>query len=273
MPQFPAYTRREILIGAGAALSAPLSAETRQEKGRRLVEEALEALGGQAFVNLSNIVTTGRAYSFYNTNLRGLAVMTIYDRFEPMQENADRDWLPISRRELYTEKGDYYALFRNGKGWEVTYRGARPQPSEIMERYRLAARRDFFYFLRYRLNEAGLYFYFSGTEIVDNTPTDAVEITDAEGDSFTVYIRQSDHLPVSQVYLRRDPKTRIPYEERTVWSKFRPVESVVLPWNIRRERDGDKIFELFGRSFQINQQIDASLFELPGGITVLPEAP
>ncbi len=256
------------------AASAPsLLAETRQEKGKRLIEQALESVGGGAFLDIRNSVRAGRAYSFYNRQVRGLARITIYDRFDEPKPNAGADWLPVSRREVYTEKGDYYALFLNGKGYEVTYRGAVPQPKDYMQRYRLAGRRDIFYFMRYRMNEHGLYYYYTGTEIIDNTPCDAVDITDAEGEAITVYLRQADKLPLSQVYLRRDPKTRIPYEERSVFGRYREVGPTLLPWIIRRERDGDKVFELFARSYQINVEIDPKIFSIQKGVKILPPNP
>ena len=267
-------TRRRLLkTGALAAVFAGgAKAQTRQERGRQLVEEALAALGGDSFLNIRNQVTHGRAYSFYNAAVRGFARITVYERFEPMQPDADRNWLPVSRREVYTEKGDYYALFLNGEGWEVTFRGARPQPLDLMQRYRLGTRRDFFYFLRYRLNEPGLYYYHVGSEVVDNMPTEAVQITDAEGEQITIYFKRSDGLPYQALYLRRDPQTRVPFEEKSIWSKYRPFEQTVLPWNIRRERDGVKIFEQFASSVVINQDLDPSLFSLPMKVPVLPPA-
>lgn len=267
-------TRRKALavaaVGAGSFVVGPRGlAQTRQERGEQLVQEALAALGGDAFLQIDNITARGRAYSFYNSQIRGLARVTMTDRFEEMQPNADSDWLPVSRREVYTDKGDYYSVFRNGRGWEITYRGARPLREDVIERYRVAVRRDFFYFLRYRLDEPGLYYYHPGVEIIDNEPTDAVEITDAEGQLVTLYFRQSDGLPHQQIYLRRDPKTRIPYEEKTIWSKYRDVGGATLPWNIRRERDGERIFEQYASEVVVNQPIDDSLFRLPGGIDML----
>jgi hypothetical protein len=267
-------TRRKALavaaVGAGSFVVGPRGlAQTRQERGKQLVDEALASLDGDAFLQIDNITVRGRAYSFYNAQVRGLARVTMIDRFEEMQPNADGDWLPVSRREVYTEKGDYYAVFQNGRGWEITYRGARPLREEVIERYRVAVRRDFFYFLRYRLNEPGLYYYHLGVEIIDNEPTDAVEITDAEGQLVTLYFRQSDGLPHQQLYLRRDPKTRIPYEEKTIWSKYRDVGGATLPWNIRRERDGERIFEQYASEVVVNQPIDDCLFSLPGGIDML----
>jgi hypothetical protein len=244
-------------------------AQTRQERGREIVDEALQKLGGNAFLEVRNITSTGRAYSFYNAQVNGLARVTMYDRFEAMQPNADSEWLPVSRREVYTEKGDYYSVFRNGKGWEVTYLGARPLLPDVLERYRIGVRRDFYYFLRYRMNEPGLYFYHAGAEIIDNEPTEAVEITDSEGELVTVYFRRSDGFPHQQLYLRRDPKSRIPYEEKTIWSKYRNVGAAILPWNIRRERDGDRIFEQYASQVEVNSALEEQLFSLPAGIEML----
>ena len=134
------------------------------------------------------------------------------------------------------------------------------------EQYRESTRRNFFYFLRYRLHEPELYFYYKGTEIINNVPTEAVEISDRVGDSFTVYLRMSDHLPLQQVYLRRDPKTRMPYEEKSIYSKYRDVDGVNLPWNIRQERDNEKVFEFFGQTAEINQPLNKELFELSSDV-------
>lgn len=256
-----------LLIVCGGA-----PAQTRQERGKQLVEQALEALGGDAFLKIRNTVRTGRAYAFHRQNVRGLAQITIYDRYEPIKPGAEPDWLPVSRREVYTQKGDYYSLFINGQGWEVTFRGARPLPEERMHRYRESTRRDIFYFLRYRLDEPGMYYYQRGTEIIDNVPAEAVDITDKDSETITVFFRRSDGLPVEQVYTRRDPKTRIPYEERSIFSKYRTVGGAKLPWNIRHERDGEKTFELFGRTLEINQALKDDIFSLKG-LPILPPAP
>jgi hypothetical protein len=258
-------------LGLLAARSG--KAQSRQEKGRQLLEQALEGLGGNKFLAVRNIVHYGRAYAFYRQRIRGLAKITIYQQFTDQKENAEPDWLPVSRREVYTEKGDYYTLFDHGEGWEITFRGARPLPIERMNRYRASVRHDIFFFLRYRLNEPGMYFYYRGTEVLDNIPTEVVDVTDSESEATTYYLRRSDHLPAQLIYTRRDPKTKIPYEEKVVYSKYREVEGAKVPWNIRREEDGEKTFEMFGRTVEVNPQLDAGIYSLDKSLTVLPEAP
>jgi hypothetical protein len=267
--------RREFLgvLPFAFATAPAVAAESRQERARRLLEECRRQLGGERFLKVRDVKQTGRAYSFYRQNVRGLAVITIYDRYAPMKESAEPGWLPVSRREVYTEKGDYYSLYQNGQGWEVTFRGARPLPPERIKRYQDSTQLDIFYFLRYRFEEPGMYLYHKGTEIIDNTPTDAIDVTDSDGNGVTYYLRQSDRMPVQQVYESRDPKTKIPSEEKTVYSKYRDVKGVQLPWNVRREIDGEKTFELFGRTAEINPRIDSSLYSLDTRLTLLPEGP
>jgi hypothetical protein len=270
-----AVLRAALLAGLAvlAAARPGVPAESRQAQGKQLVLDSLQALGGDAFLKMRNLTQSGRAYSFYHQDLSGLAVFTRYEKYEPMMADAPADWLPVSRRDVYTEKGDYYALFKNGKGWEITFRGARPLPKERIEQFRDSMRRNYFYFLRYRLDEPDMYFYYKGTEIINNVPTDAVDISDHDGESITIYLRMSDHLPMQQVYLRRDPKTRIPYEEKSIYSKYREVDGVTLPWNIRQERDGDKTFEFFGNVAQINQPLNDGLFDLGSDVPVLDPLP
>ena len=256
-----------ILLNASSPFA---SAQSSQDRAKQLLEDALVKLGGQSFLKIQSIKRTGRAYSFYRYNLRGLAVMTLFDGFEELQENRDSDWLPVSRREVYTSKGDYYTLFKNGQGWEVPYLGARPLPEDTLHKYRVAARRDIFFILRYRLTDPDMYYYYAGTEIINNTPTYAVEITDGNSEKVTVYLRMSDNLPVQQLYIRRDPKTRIPYEEKSIYSKYRKVASVTLPWNIQTQRDSEKIFEFFGRKIEVNSRVGPNIFSLERDAKILP---
>ena len=60
-----------------------LHAETLQEKGKRIVSESLDALGGDRFLKMEDRVEAGRAYSFYREQLTGLSIAKIYTRYYP----------------------------------------------------------------------------------------------------------------------------------------------------------------------------------------------
>jgi hypothetical protein len=47
------------------------------------------------------------------------------------------------------------------------------------------------------------------------------------------------------------------------------VGGAILPWNVRRERDGDRIFEQYASEVEVNQPLEESIFNLPSGIEML----
>ena len=76
--------------------------------------------------------------------------------------------------------------------------------------------------------------------------------------------------PVKQQWERRDPKTRMRIEEITIFDKYRDVGGGVMwPFVIRRERNGNRNYEMYADSIQINQGLGDELFTLSGDVKVL----
>jgi hypothetical protein len=247
------------------------AAESSQDRGRRVVNEALAALGGEKFLAMKDRVESGRAYSFYNEELSGLAIAKIYTRY---YDDAPPGKLAVRERQNFGKNEESGVLFdQTGQGWEITWRGARPLPAATEERYRDSTVHNVFYILRTRLKEPGLILESRGADVIDNMPVEIVDITDSENRTTTVYFHQSTKLPTRQIFVRRDPKTRERFEELTIFSKYRDVGGgVQWPFAIQRERNGDKIFELYSDAVVINQSLPDSLFELPAGIKKLKPA-
>jgi hypothetical protein len=249
------------------ALAAP--AESIQERGKRVVGEALQALGGDRFLAVQDRVETGRAYSFYRDELKGLSVATIYTRH---LDKAPAGTLAQRERQAFGKDEYSSVLFADGKGYEITFRGARPVPEETLARYHDTTKRNVFYILRHRLKEPGMVFESRGSEIFNNQPVEVVDITDAENDTVTVMFHQSTKLPVRQVFYRRHPQTRERMEEVTIFSKYRDVgEGVMWPFAVERKRNGEKIFEMYAEKVAINQNLTDEKFTLPANIKVLPK--
>jgi hypothetical protein len=260
-----------ILISAlWIMLAAMASAQTSQEQGKRIVDEALAALGGEKFLAMKDRTETGRAYSFFRERLRGLSRATVYTRY---LDSAPQGTVGLRERQAFG-KDEYSAvLFADGQGWEITFRGARPLPDDTIARFEDSTLRNIFYILRMRLNEPGLIIESRGSEIFDNRPVDVVDITDSENRTVTVYFQQSTKLPIYQSFVRRDPKTRDRFEEVTVYSKFRDAGGGVMwPLAIERKRNGEKVFEIYSDSVTINNNLADNLFTLPGDMKILPKA-
>jgi len=254
-----------------AAVSAfALHAETAQERGRRLVNECVEALGGDRYLKMENREESGRAYSFYRERLSGLSIAKIYTRYYPGVQDTAHD-LAQKERENFGKKEDYGVLFTEKEAWDVTYRGARPLAADRFERYKETTLRDIFYILRVRLHEPGMIFESRGSDVIENSPVEIVDITDADNRTTTVYFHQITKLPVRQVFYRRDEVTKDRNEEVTHYTKYRDAGGgVQWPFAIERDRNGEKIYEIFSDSVKVdNPKEPESLYSLPSTIKLL----
>lgn len=257
-------------ICVGAMLSAvPLGAETLQEKGQQLIRQCLDAVGGQRFLGMRDKVARGRAYQFYDSRLSGLAIVTIYTRYDPKPSSPEPGWIGIRERRDYGKNADYSFLFADGKIFDITFRGARPLPEARLREYQDRLRRDIFYILKYRTDEPGMIYESAGSELVENQETEKVRITDSNNAAVTIYLHKFSHLPVRLEYMNRDPKTREVSHEVTSYSRYRSASGVQLPANTQAWRDEEKIAESFLEEIEINKNLNDSLFTLKKGVKVL----
>lgn len=254
-----------ILLGITAALFA----ETQTERGKRVVDEAIAALGGEKFLAIEDRIEEGRAYSFYREQLTGLARAKIYTRYaQPVKSGTQA----VAQRERHSfgKDEDYLMLFLEDKGYQVTFRGAKPLEEERWARYLESTRKNFFYIVRQRLNEPGLIIESRGADVWSNIPVETVDITDADNNVVTVYFNRATKLPVRQMYVHRDPKTKERDEYSTLWAKYRDVGGVQWPYHIRSERNGQKTFEMFSDAVTVNQKLPEAMFSLDARLRVLP---
>ena len=257
-----------LLVSGMAGLGA--GAETSQQKGKRLVDEALAALGGQAYLNMRNRVEAGRIYGFYHEKLSGLGVDSLYTYYLPRPDPPEPGFLGVRVRDARGKKQDDVILYTEGTGYELTFRGARPLSDTIVKQFKVGTLHNVFYILRQRLGDPGLIFDSRGSDFFENRPIEIVDITDANNDTVTVYFDQASKLPSRQLYYRRDPIDNEKLEEVTLFSKYRDVGGGVMwPFTIRRERNGEKIFEMYSESVEINRDLNVSLFTLPQGMKIL----
>ena len=109
-----------------------------------------------------------------------------------------------------------------------------------------------------------------GRDVVENQAVEKLQDTDSENRVLSVWIHSSTMLPVKQSFKRWDPTINDRREEVTRYTKYREAgNGVMWPYDTQRERDGEKLFELYSDKVVIGEQLADSMFELPAGVTVL----
>jgi hypothetical protein len=261
-------TRRTFAMTLAAASVAPAAlAETAKDRGKHLADQVVNALGGDAFRNMRTRTESGRAYSFYRDQLTGLSIARIYTRYSPAQGNTD---LREMQRQVFGKKLDDAVLFLGDEAYEVTFRGAKPLQDDRVKQFRETTLQDIFYILRERMLEPGLEFEAAGADIIENQAVEMLDVFDAENRKVRVWVNARTFLPAKQRFYRWDPIINDRREEVTRYSKYREVNNGVMwPFATERERDTEKIFELYSEHVTVDDPLPDSMFQLPNGIKIL----
>lgn len=242
-----------LLLAATASAQSPDPTATR---GRKILDDAITALGGTAYLNLRDFHTEGRAFSFDRfEDINGLSPIVSYER------------QPDKYRQVIGKKQDYIVVMNGDHGWDSNFRGVAELPAPEVERIRLSRQLSVDVILRFRRNEPGMDVNFMKTDFVDGRPTDFVEINDKDNKRVTIGFDQQTHLPVRREWERKLPNAK----EREQWveelGKYHPAKnsSVLFPFYVRRERNGIKVFEGFITEADASSRLSDALFERPAG--------
>src|ERR1035437_7727435 len=252
-----------------ALTAGALAAETAYERGKRVVHEALQAVGGKAYLAMEDRVESGRAYSFFRQELQGLDIARIYTRYlTPVPGKPS-----VRERQSFGKEDSGGVLFNQDGAWEITFRGARLMEPKRIENWRDGTLRNVFYILRQRLDEPGMDFYSRGSDLYENLPVEIVDITDGDGQTVTVYFSASSKLPVRQMFKRRNPDYKDFDTEEALFARYRDGGGGVMwPLSIRRARNGEKIYEINSESVEINGSLRDDIFKLSPKLKILPPA-
>jgi hypothetical protein len=254
---------------AGAALVwgpafGQAGAVPNEARGKRVMDDAVKALGGEKFLTMEDRVESGRAYSFYRDKITGLSIAKIYTRYVTVAAGRTGDDLGQRERQAFGKNEDAYLLFREDGAWDVNFHGSRELEPERVERYREATLRNIFYILRQRLHEPGMIFESRGFDVRENQPVEIVDITDAKDRVVKVFFHQSTKLPVREEWSWRDAKTHERNDEVERFARYRETRGgVQWPQEISRERNGDKTYQIFSESVSINQNLTDNVFSIP----------
>jgi hypothetical protein len=269
-------TRRGFLFSAsacawGQAVAVNSVATQSEVRGKKVIDDALAALGGNAFVTMADRTENGRAYSYYHDQISGLSIAKIYTRYRTVDPSKSGEELGQIEKEVFGKTEDTAVLFLDNAGWDISWRGNKPMEQERFDRYRESTLRNVLYIFRKRLAEPGMIFESQGSDVVENLPVDIVNITDADNHVVTVQFHQSTKLPVRQTYKRKNSVTKEQDEEVTLFARYRDVGGVQWPHQIRRERNGDKTYEIFSETVKVNAGLADNLFTLPDPSALKPK--
>ncbi|MGA8556834.1 MAG: hypothetical protein WB630_20675, partial [Candidatus Acidiferrales bacterium] len=186
----------------GAQDQDVLLPEQSAAKAKLILQQAIDALGGPAYLNVHDVTCTGRLSQFgHSGDLNGFETFIDYAQ-PPLKDRTEN--LP-KRNIINVNDGD--------KGWTLDRGGVSEATITDIATFQEDIKKDIDNILRHRIHESGMIFRYGGLDVVDYQEADWVELVDSENRTFRVAIARNTHLPIRKVVDTRNANTRMRTEE------------------------------------------------------------
>jgi hypothetical protein len=217
-------------------------------KAKAILQQAIEGLGGAAYLNVHNSECTGRYAQFQHSGEIG-GYLLIHEYRE----------MPDKSRIEYDPKALIVDLYAGDKGWTLDRSGVSDVPATDIADYQEQLRMQMGNVLRNRLNDRSLFFRYGGSDVVDLKEADWVEIGD-QGRTLRIAVGRNDHLPIRSVLQQRDPKTGENTERSTFYTSYHPIDGIQTPFRESRFLNGRQVYQVFWDSCSYNVDLPANFF-------------
>jgi hypothetical protein len=241
---------RQSTAQAGAP-ATPISPEAQQNviKAKALLDQAIQALGGQAYLDVQDVTQQGRTYSFHHGETTSTGVL--FWRFVKF---------PDKERIEVTKQRDVAYVYNGDNAYEVTYKGTAAQDVKIVADYLRRRSHSLEWVLRRWLKEPDVALFYDGAAVAADKPADQVSIMNAHDDSVTLYLDTTTHLPIKRSFTWRDPADNLRNTEEEVYDAYRPTQGIMTPYSITRYYNGDMSNQRFLNTVTYNNNLNDSMF-------------
>lgn len=224
--------------------------QANMQKARTLISQAIEALGGQAYLNIQDMSQEGRGYSFHHGDSTSVGVQ--YWRFAKF---PDKDRVEV------TKQRDVMYVYNGNTGYEVTYKGARSMEAKDLSNYLRRRHYGLEQVLRIWINAPKTALFYEGNANAADKPAEQVTVLNAQNEGVTLYFDINTHLPIKKTFSWRDPTDKERNNEEEIYDNYRLVQNVMTPYRVTAFYNGDMSGQRFLNSVSYNKGLSDSMFE------------
>ena len=237
--------------------------EDQEQHGKRLLDEMLKALGGDAWLNKKTEYLEGQSAPFFQGQPSGgVSRFVEWKKFSPTQPE-------LSRVEFVTYRGiiepgtvrQVAHIWTLDQGYEWTFKGRTTLPEKQVTDYLRRRAHSLEELMRVWVKRPGVIIVFEGIGTRDRRPIDKVSILSPDNDTITVELEQDTHLPLQRAFEWRNEQFKDHDLDEEVYGDWKMFDGVATPMNIERYRNGDMVDQTFYKKVRFNQPTDDSLFD------------
>jgi hypothetical protein len=228
--------------------------EGNARQAHALLDQAIQALGGQAYLNVHDIEQQGRTYSLYHGRSTSNGVL-----FWRFVEYPDRERIEV------TPQRDVAVVYVGAKAYEITYKGPHAVEPKDLEDYLRRRRLSLENILRTWVDDPSVALFYDGNALAGNVAAQEVTLINAKNEAVSLFFDLESHLPIKKSYKWRDPVDRDRNVEEEIYDNYKPVQGIMTPYSFTRYYNGDMQAQRFLNSIHYNEGVDEAMFDPNSG--------
>jgi hypothetical protein len=231
------------------AQAADDDAAKNANQARAAVDRMVQALGGQAWLNLKNQEREGFIASFFHGNPD--AGTTQYYEYHA--------WPDQDRVEL-TKHRDVVEFYLDRVGWEVTYRGKKPMDQEILDDFLRRRDHSIETAVKVWLKDPRTILVYEGQHLVERRLGEQVTLISSQNEAITIVMDAETHLPLKRIFQWRDPLYKDKNTDAEEYDDYHTIEGFPTPFSITRFKNDEMYRQYYIRKVTFNQQLPADFW-------------
>jgi hypothetical protein len=236
-----------------SAAPVPTPGQTSEQRGRKLLDQMVEALGGDAWLGRHNVQQLGHLARFFHGAPTGIVVnFTAIHQF-PAATRPEAERIGFSTDKsiiLPGKKIDVVQIWTGGDGYEITYKGKNALPRDQVEDYNRRRDHSIEAVIRTWLKAPDVMVVSEGSTMVERRLADKVTILSADNDAVTIELDASTHLPLRRTFKWRNETFKDFDEDAEEYDDYHTIQGLPTPFTLTRYHNGDMISQTFFTKFE-----------------------
>ncbi len=237
------------------SIGADDSSQNQDKHARKLLDQMVEALGGEAWLNRRTALIHGNTASFFRgqPNL-GSPPYWDYKQY-PLNGQPELD------RIEFTKKRDIVQIWTPTNGYEITYKGNKPLPADQVKEYLLRQAHSVDAIVRVWLKEPGVVLLYEGTSMVDRRMADKITLLGTNNDAVTLELDYTTHLPLRRTFETRNAQFKDHDEDVEQYEDYHDIQGIPTAFSISRYHNGDLANQRYILSVEYNVPTTPEMFD------------
>ena len=221
------------------------------KQARAALDLMVQALGGEAWLNMKNQMREGRTAAFYHGNPSGGT--TEYWEFH--------EW-PDHDRVEYTKHRDVVQFYIGRQGWEVTYRGKSPLPQEQVDDFLRRRDHSIETVIKVWLKDPSTITVYEGQRMAARHLAEQVTLISANNEAVTILMDTQTHLPLRRTFEWRDPLYKDKNLDAEEYDGYHVMDGFPTAFTVTRFKNEDMISQKFLVHVAYNQSLASDFWDV-----------